>query len=122
VGVGERSQTLDLNLHFFTSSLRNLPSLSVKLKEHLPKNISFSLEKKMLEAIENVKEATTFAIVGTAIGGFCGFSVFNNVGGAGLAIGGTAYPVTCAAFTGTGAIAGALTGLAVYGLKKSVLG
>ena len=76
----------------------------------------------MLEAIENVKEATAFAVVGTAIGGFCGFSVFHNVGGAGLAIGGTAYPVTCAAFTGTGAIAGALTGLAVYGLKKSVLG
>ncbi len=45
-GFGTRSQTLDLNLRFFTFSLHNLSSLSGKLKEHLPKNISFLWRKK----------------------------------------------------------------------------
>ena len=44
--------------------------------------------------------------------------LFISIGGAGLAIGGTAYGIGLVAFAGTGAVAG----FAVYGTKKSELG
>jgi hypothetical protein len=71
-------------------------------------------EKKLLEAIENVKDAATFAAVGAVVGGV----VYHQTGAAGLAIAGGAYPVGLAAFLGTGAVAG----LAAFGVKKSVFG
>jgi hypothetical protein len=67
----------------------------------------------MLEVIESAKEATAFATVGAVVGG----AVFHQIGGAGLAIGGTAYPIGLAAFTGAGAVAG----LAAYGAAKDAL-
>ena len=67
----------------------------------------------MLEAIENAKEAATFAAVGAVIGGV----VYHQIGGAGLAIAGGAYPIGLAAFTGAGAVAG----LAAHGATKEAL-
>lgn len=67
----------------------------------------------MLEAIENAKESVTFAAVGAVIGGV----VYHQIGGAGLAIAGGAYPIGLAAFTVTGAVAG----LAVHGATKEAV-
>ena len=67
----------------------------------------------MLEAIDNAKEAATFAAVGAVVGGV----VYHQIGGAGLAIVGTAYPIGLAAFMGTGAVAG----LAVHGATKEAV-
>ena len=64
------------------------------------------------EAIKNLKEAATFATVGAVAGG----TVYHQTGAAGLAIAGGAYPVGLAAFVGTGAV----TGLAAFGVKKSI--
>ncbi len=68
----------------------------------------------MIEVIDSAKEAATFAAIGAVVGGV----VYHQIGGAGLAIAGTAYPVGLVAFMGTGAV----TGLAVYGVKRSVFG
>jgi hypothetical protein len=70
-------------------------------------------EKKLLEAIENVKDAATFAAVGAVVGGV----VYHQIGGAGLAIAGGAYPIGLAAFTGAGAVAG----LAAHGATKEAI-
>ena len=67
----------------------------------------------MLEAIENVKDAATFAAVGAVVGGV----VYHQIGGAGLAIAGGAYPIGLAAFTGAGAVAG----LAAHGATKEAI-
>ena len=67
----------------------------------------------MLEAIENAKEAVTFAAVGAVVGAVA----YHQIGGAGLAIAGGAYPVGLAAFTGAGAEAG----LAVHGATKEAI-
>ncbi|GAA6620522.1 hypothetical protein [Scytonema sp. NUACC26] len=67
-----------------------------------------------MEIIANINEAATFAAVGAVVG----VTVYHSVGGAGLAIGGTAYGVGLVAFAGTGAV----VGLAAYGVKKSVFG
>ncbi len=67
----------------------------------------------MLEAIDNAKEAVTFAAVGAVVGGV----VYHQIGGAGLAIAGGAYPIGLAAFTGAGAVAG----LAAHGATKEAI-
>lgn len=67
-----------------------------------------------MEILKDINEATTFATVGAIVG----VGVFHTLGGAGLAIGGTAYPIGVVTFAG----AGAVVGLAAYGTKKSVLG
>ncbi len=67
----------------------------------------------MLEAIESAKQATAFATVGAVVGG----AVFHQIGGAGLALLGSAYPIGLAAFTGAGAVAG----LAAYGAAKDTI-
>ncbi|MUG91709.1 hypothetical protein F7734_04110 [Scytonema sp. UIC 10036] len=67
-----------------------------------------------MDIITNINEAATFATVGAVVG----VTVYHSVGGAGLAIGGTAYGVGLVAFAGTGAV----VGLAAYGVKKSVFG
>ncbi len=67
----------------------------------------------MIEAIESAKEAATFAAVGAVVGGV----VYHQIGGAGLAIAGGAYPIGLAAFTGAGAVAG----LAVHGATKEAV-
>ncbi len=102
-----------------------MQNLSVKLEESGKASAKEDLiffGEKMLEAIENVKEATTFAVGGAVVGFGGGAYVFHKTGAAGLAIRGGAYPIGFTAFTVTGTAAGALTGLAVYGLKKLVLG
>jgi hypothetical protein len=68
----------------------------------------------MLEVIDNVKEAVTFAVGGAGLG----FAVYHQTGAAGFAIKGGAYPVGACSF----AVIGAVTGLAAYGVKKSILG
>jgi len=68
----------------------------------------------MFEVIDNVKEAGTFAVGGAGLG----LLTFHQTGAAGLAIKGRAYPVAAGSF----AFLGAVTGLAVYGVKKSILG
>jgi len=67
-----------------------------------------------MDIIANINEAATYVTLGAAVG----VVAYHSVGGAGLAIGGTAYGIGLVAFAGTGAVAG----LAVYGAKKSVLG
>lgn len=67
-----------------------------------------------MDIIQNINEAATFATVGTVVG----VIVYHSIGGAGLAIGGTAYGIGLVGFAGTGAV----TGLAIYGMKKSVFG
>lgn len=67
-----------------------------------------------MDIIQNINEASTFATVGAVVG----VTVYHSIGGAGLAIGGTAYGIGLVGFAGTGAVAG----LAIYGMKKSVLG
>jgi hypothetical protein len=57
-------------------------------------------------------EAVTYVTVGA----IAGVVTFHVIGGAGLAIGGTAYPIGVGSF----AVLGATAGLAVYGAKKSV--
>lgn len=67
----------------------------------------------MLEAIENSKEAANFAAVGAVVGGV----LYHQIGGAGLAIAGGAYPIGLAAFMGVGAVAG----LAAHGATKEAI-
>lgn len=67
----------------------------------------------MLEAIENARDSATFAAVGAVVAGV----VYHQIGGAGLAIAGGAYPIGLAAFTGAGAVAG----LAVHGATKEAV-
>ncbi|QIR40928.1 hypothetical protein HCG51_32440 [Tolypothrix sp. PCC 7910] len=66
-----------------------------------------------MDIIQNINEAATFATVGAIVG----VGLHHSFGGAGLAIGGTAYGIGLIGFAGTGAVAG----LAVYGMKRSVL-
>ena len=68
----------------------------------------------MFEVIDNVKEAVTFAIGGAGLGLY----TFHKTGAAGLGIKGGAYPVGASSF----AVIGAVTGLAAYGVKKSIVG
>jgi hypothetical protein len=63
----------------------------------------------MFEVIDNVKEAGTFAVGGIGLG----LIAYHKTGAAGIAIKGGAYPF---------AFVGAVTGLAAYGVKKSILG
>ncbi|BAY09541.1 hypothetical protein [Calothrix sp. NIES-2098] len=67
-----------------------------------------------MDIIQNINEAATFASVGAIVG----VTVYHSIGGAGLAIGGTAYGIGLLGFAGTGAVGG----LAVYSIKKSVFG
>ncbi|MDZ8050715.1 MAG: hypothetical protein RMX68_021025 [Aulosira sp. ZfuVER01] len=67
-----------------------------------------------MDIIQNLNEAAAFATVGAIVG----VTVYHSIGGAGLAIGGTAYAIGLVGFAGTGAVGG----LAVYSMKKSVLG
>ncbi|MEH2330877.1 hypothetical protein [Nostoc sp.] len=67
-----------------------------------------------MDIIQNINEASTFATVGAVVG----VTVYHSIGGAGLAIGGTAYGIGLVGFAGTSAVAG----LAIYGIKKSVFG
>jgi hypothetical protein len=68
----------------------------------------------MFEVIDNVKEAGTFALGGAGLG----LTVYHQTGAAGIAIKGGAYPLYACSF----AFAGAVAGLAAYGVKKSILG
>lgn len=68
----------------------------------------------MLKVIDNVKEARNFALGGAGLGLY----TFHRTGAAGFAIKGGAYPVGACSF----AVIGAVTGLAAYGVKKSILG
>ncbi|KST65557.1 hypothetical protein BC008_24055 [Mastigocoleus testarum BC008] len=66
-----------------------------------------------MDIIANINEAATYATVGAVLG----VTVYHNIGGGGLAIAGGAYGIGL----GTFATGGAVAGLAVYGVKKSVL-
>jgi hypothetical protein len=68
----------------------------------------------MFEVIDNVKEAGTFAVGGIGLG----LIAYHRTGAAGIAIKGGAYPLGAYSF----ALVGAVTGLAAYGVKKSILG
>lgn len=67
-----------------------------------------------MDIFADINEASTYALVGAVIG----VCAYHSIGGAGLAIGGTAYPIGLCAFAGTGAV----VGLAAFGAKKSVFG
>ncbi|MEO0967303.1 MAG: hypothetical protein AAFX80_02930 [Cyanobacteria bacterium J06639_18] len=67
-----------------------------------------------MDIFADINEASKYVLVGAAVGAYA----FHQIGGAGLAIGGAAYPITLSAFAGTGAV----VGLAAFGAKKSVFG
>ncbi|MEH2199050.1 hypothetical protein [Nostoc sp.] len=70
-----------------------------------------------MDIIQNINESFTFATVGAVVR-VTVYHMYHSIGGAGLAIGGTAYGIGLVGFAGTGAVAG----LAIYGMKKSVFG
>jgi hypothetical protein len=67
-----------------------------------------------MNIITDITDAAIFATAGAVVG----ISIFHTIGGAGLAIGGTAYPIGVVAFAGAGVVAG----LATHSVKKSIFG